>query len=133
MNVLTKYFSKIGLAAFFSFVVLISLGSILIYFSLALNSFILFLTGYILIILGILLLISVSAVEVVFKKEKLFDAEKLKGKIGKSLTNIRKNEKGVIFIEDEEWTAIALEEIKKGEKIIVEDIEKNILYVKKIK
>jgi len=58
--------------------------------------------------------------------------ERLLGKIGYAKTEIAPGKLGVVAIESEEWSAISSEEIKRGERIVVEKVEGLTLIVKKV-
>jgi len=124
---------RIGLLATIFLLVIALLGAFIVYVSFIQNDFLIFLAGYIIIIVSIVSFFALGVVDVVVKKGKYFDMSKLIGNIAEAKTNIEKGSKGIIYAEGEEWTAIALEEIKKGDEVIIEKIEGGIVYVKKKK
>jgi len=128
-----NFLIRAGLTVVALFFILIILGFLLIYAAFYFDNLILFIIGVFSIVGAFIALFSVSVVEVFIKKEKYFDVSLIIGKEGKALMNIKKNEKGNVYVEGEEWLAYALEDIFQGDKIIVEKIEGNILYVKKVK
>ncbi len=123
---------KVGLTAAIIMIGIALLGAFVIYLSFVINDFLLFLLGYSLILLAIATVFALAFVEVTLTKKKYFDLSVLKGKKAEARTDISKGSKGIVYIEGEEWTAIALDEIKEGEYVIVEDMKGGILYVKKI-
>ncbi|BBL46708.1 serine protease [Metallosphaera sedula] len=54
-----------------------------------------------------------------------------KGKIGKAMEDIPKGKLGYVLVEGEYWEAVALEDIKKDETVVVEDMRDLKLLVKK--
>nr|WP_275691963.1 NfeD family protein [Metallosphaera sedula] len=54
-----------------------------------------------------------------------------KGKIGKAMEDIPKGKVGYVLVEGEYWEAVALEDIKKDETVVVEDMRDLKLLVKK--
>ncbi|ABP94872.1 protein of unknown function DUF107 [Metallosphaera sedula] len=54
-----------------------------------------------------------------------------KGKIGKAIEDIPKGKMGYVLVEGEYWEAVALEDIKKDETVVVEDMRDLKLLVKK--
>lgn len=59
--------------------------------------------------------------------------KRLVGKIGYAKTDIGPGKQGVVFVENEEWSAISDEVIRKGEKIVVKEISGLTLVVEKQK
>ena len=57
--------------------------------------------------------------------------ERLIGKVGIAKTPISPTKPGVVYVEGETWTAYSSEEIKEGEKVVVEKVSGLTLYVKK--
>jgi len=131
IRIFNQYFTVIG---FLGFIISLSIafsGVALIYISFIFNDLIIFILGSIFILSSFLLLISLAATEIILKKEKYFDLNRLLNKECKVLSDIEKGEKGVVYVEGEEWLALALDDLKKGDKAIVVNIDKNILHVKK--
>gem|GEM_PF-1144784 len=131
IRILNQYFTLISFIGFLISSALAFLGALLIYISFFLNELIIFIAGSILVLSSILLLVTLATTEIIFKKEKYFDLTQLINKECKVLNDIKKNEKGVVYAEGEEWLALALEELKKGDKAIIVKFDKNILYIKK--
>ncbi len=65
------------------------------------------------------------------KRQPLKIKTTLIGAIGKALDNIPRGETGFILIEGEYWRAIGLEDIKRGERVIVVEKDGALLKVKK--
>jgi len=120
---------KIGLIATLFFIAIALFGAFVIYVSFIQNDFLLFLAGYILIL--IVSFFALGVVDVTIRKKKYFDINRLKGNYAEAKTDMEKGSKGVVYAEGEEWTAIAMDNIKRGEKVIIEKIEGSVLYVKK--
>ena len=57
--------------------------------------------------------------------------ERLVGKVGIAKTPISPTKPGVVYVEGETWTAYSSEEIREGEKVVVEKVSGLTLYVKK--
>ncbi len=57
----------------------------------------------------------------------------LVGALGVAKTEIRPGQPGVAYVAEEEWTAVSDEEIKPGERVVVEGVEGLTLMVKKAK
>lgn len=54
-----------------------------------------------------------------------------RGKVGKAMDDIPKGKIGYVLVEGEYWEAIALEDIKKDETVVVEDMRDLKLLVKR--
>ncbi len=67
------------------------------------------------------------------RKRAVTGKEGMLGEKGIAKTDIRKDKEGAVFVHGEIWKAISDEEIKKGEKIIVDGFEGLKLKVKKLK
>jgi len=65
------------------------------------------------------------------KREPLKIKTDIKGFIGRAIDDISKGNIGFIFVNGEYWRALALEDIKSGDKVIVVDKNGSILKVKK--
>jgi membrane-bound ClpP family serine protease len=122
---------KIGLIATLFFIAIALFGAFVIYVSFIQNDFLLFLAGYILILVSIVSFFALGVADVTIRKKKYFDINRLKGNYAEAKTDMEKGSKGVVYAEGEEWTAIAMDNIKRGEKVIIEKIEGSVLYVKK--
>jgi len=131
IKIFNQYFTVIGFLGFIISLSIAILGVALIYISFIFNDLIIFILGSIFILSSFLLLISLAATEIILKKEKYFDLNRLLNKECKVLSDIEKGKKGVVYVEGEEWLALALDNLKKGDKAIVVNIDKNILHIKK--
>jgi len=65
------------------------------------------------------------------KREPLKVKTDIRGSIGKAIDDINKGNIGFILVNGEYWRALALEDIKSGDKIVVVDKNGSILKVKK--
>ncbi|HLI46894.1 MAG TPA: NfeD family protein [Geobacterales bacterium] len=124
---------KIGLAATLFLIAIALFGVFVIYVAFLQNDFLIFIAGYVLILAAIISFFGLGVADVMVKRKKYFDMNRLKGEIAEAKMDIEKGSKGVVYAEGEEWTAFALEDIKQGDELIIEDVEKGILYVKKRK
>lgn len=128
---MSSYKIRVGYTATLFILSIAILGFFVIYLSYLYNDFLLFFLGFFLVILAIASIFSLAVVEVTLSKKKYFDLSRLKGMTGEAKTRIEKNGRGVVYIEGEEWTAIALEEINEGDLVIIEDVKSNILFVRR--
>ena len=54
------------------------------------------------------------------------------GEIGEAIVDMQKDQKGQIFIHGEIWKAVAMNDISKGDEVVVINVKNLIVYVKKI-
>ncbi len=122
---------KVGLTAVLVMIGIAALGAFVIYLSYVIDDFLLFLIGYSLILLAIATIFALAVVEVSLTKKKYFDISILKGREAEARTSMSKGSRGIVYVEGEEWSAIALDEINEGDLLIIEDVKGGVLYVKK--
>ncbi|MEM0135543.1 MAG: NfeD family protein, partial [Thermoplasmatales archaeon] len=79
--------------------------------------------------IGALYLIGIR--KAVMGKPSKVGPENVIGKTGKAVTDIKPQEKGVITVQSEEWTAISAETINAGEQVVVVGYSEGIVTVKK--
>ncbi|WP_448583791.1 NfeD family protein [Thermocrinis sp.] len=65
------------------------------------------------------------------KRKKMTGYEELIGEEAEAITDFE-NGKGKVFIKGEIWNAVSKDDIKKGEKVLVEEVKGLTLYVRKV-
>lgn len=53
------------------------------------------------------------------------------GEVGEAVTNLKKDQKGQVAIHGELWKAVAMNDISKGDEVVVINVKNLIVYVKK--
>ena len=80
-------------------------------------------SGAIVIVIGVVVGIAALRTEYTMITQKYFEAGTIVGKEGRAQAHMRQHSKGVVLIEHETWSAIAEEEIAKGELVTVTAVE----------
>lgn len=92
----------------------------------------LIMVGVLVLVVGVTLWM-IQRTEMAKITKRYFTPETLTGKTGSARASIRANTKGVVYLEHEYWSAIAVEDLRSGDPIVVVSVEpdKVTLRVKK--
>ncbi len=80
-------------------------------------------SGTIIIIIGLIVGIAAMRTEYTMITEKYFEAGTVVGKTGRAHAHIAARGKGAVLIEHETWSAVAEEDIQKGDSVVVTAVE----------
>lgn len=80
-------------------------------------------SGAIIIVIGLVIGVAAMRTSYTMITKPYFAADALTGKTGKAVGSIRANAKGVVHIEHETWSAVADEDIGRGDWVVVTAVE----------
>lgn len=80
-------------------------------------------SGVVIVIIGFVVGIAALRTEYTMITKKYFEAGTVVGKTGRAQAHIREHGKGAVLIEHETWSAVAEEDIQKGDIVVVTAVE----------
>ncbi len=112
-----------GIRAVIVVVVIFAVGVVLLVHGVLVTRYDYIASGLIIMILAVVIGVANMRTAVKLITKPYFTAEAMKGKTGNALAPIRASAKGVVHIEHEQWSAVAEEDIERGDGVVVTDVE----------
>ena len=122
-SLLDRFFLFGGIRAVLVILVIAGLGVYLVVHGSLVGRLDYIASGTVIVIIGLVVGIAAMRTEYTMITKKYFKAETVVGKTGRAQAHIRERAKGAVLIEHEVWSAVAEEDILKGDPVVATAVD----------